>query len=72
MFLMLAEVFFQRVQVTGGLVNVFLRANHPNAARRLAEQRLGDHVGTIVQLIHRFQNGLTAGFLYTARPAQHP
>ena len=69
---MLAEVFFQRVQVTGGLVNVLLRANHPNAARRLAEQRLGDHVGTIVQLIHRSQNSLSAGFFNATRPAQHP
>ncbi len=63
-FLMLAELFFQRVQITGGLVNIFLCANHPNAARRLAQQRLGNHVGTIVQLIHCLQNGLTAGFLH--------
>ena len=62
-FLVLAELFFQRVKIPGGLVNVFLRANHPNAARRLAQQRLGNHVRPVVQLIHRLQHGLTAGFL---------
>ena len=71
MFLMLAELFFQRVEITGGLVNVFLRANHPDTARRLAQQRLGNHVRPVVKLIHCLQNGLTAGFLYATRPTQH-
>ena len=70
-FLMLAELFFQRVEITGGLVNVFLGANHPDTARRLAQQRLGNHIRPVVKLIHCLQNGLTAGFLYATRPTQH-
>lgn len=68
---MLAELFFQRVQITGRLVNILLRANHPDTPRRLAQQRLRNHIGPVVQFIYRFQNGLTAGFLYATRPTQH-
>ena len=70
-FLMLAEMFFQRVQITGGLVNIFLCANDADTSRRLAQQRLGNHIRPVVKLIHCLQNGLTAGFLYATRPTQH-
>ena len=70
-FLMLTELFFQRVEITGGLVNVFLGANDPDTARRLAQQRLRNHIRAVVKFIHGLQNGLTAGFLYATRPTQH-
>ena len=44
--------------------------NHPDTPRRLAQQRLRNHIGPVVQFIYRFQNGLTAGFLYATRPTQ--
>ncbi|MNP39792.1 hypothetical protein D3C76_1333810 [compost metagenome] len=69
---MLAELFFQRVKISGGLVDIILRANNADTPRRLTQQRLRNDVGPIIQLIHRFQYGLTAGFLHAARPAQHP
>lgn len=38
MLLMLTQLFFQGIQIAGGLIDIILGANHPDAARALAEQ----------------------------------
>ncbi len=43
-FLVLAELFFQGVEIAGGLIDVVLGADDADAAGGLTEQRLGYHV----------------------------
>ncbi|SSN11045.1 Uncharacterised protein [Klebsiella pneumoniae] len=63
-FLVLAELFFQGVEIAGGLVDVVLGADDADAAGGLAEQRLGYHVWPVIERFRRLQHRLTTGFLH--------
>ena len=63
-FLVLAELFFQGVEIAGGLVDVVLGADDADSAGGLAEQRLGYHFWTVIERFRRLQHRLTTGFLH--------
>ena len=71
--LVLAELFFQGVELAGGLIDIVLGADDADAAGGLAKPRLGYPVWPVIERFRRLQHRLTTGFLhacllYTSRP----
>ncbi|VTM89468.1 Uncharacterised protein [Raoultella ornithinolytica] len=61
MLLMQAQLFFQGIQIAGRLINIILSTNHADTAGALAKQRLGYHIGPVIEFFCRLQYRLTAG-----------